>query len=248
LRAATKTNTLGRSMEPQAIAVGVIWYIAFLFSTVCHESAHALAAKWGGDLTAFHGGQASLNPIPHIRREPFGTVVVPIISYLLAGWMIGWASAPYNPAWQQQYPKRAAWMALAGPGANFLLMFGAAGAIRVGIATGAFHAPQSLSFTRITEASAPGLAGFAATLLSILFVLNLLLGTFNLLPVPPLDGSTGITVLMRESAALRFLHFTRNRTFALIGVFLAWTLFNRIFPHVFLTAVNLLYPGLRYGS
>jgi hypothetical protein len=76
----------------------------------------------GGDTTAAEGGQATLNPIPHIRRSPFGMVVVPIVSYLLGGWMIGWASAPFNPAWQRQYPRRSAWMALAGPAANFSLM------------------------------------------------------------------------------------------------------------------------------
>jgi Zn-dependent protease len=236
-------------MDTQTLAMGVIWYIAFLFSTTCHESAHALVAKWGGDPTAFHGGQVSLNPIPHIRREVFGTVIVPIISYATAGWMIGWASAPYDPAWAQRYPKRAARMALAGPCANFLLMLGSAAAIRTGMASGAFHAPQSLTFTRIAEASAPGgFAALAATFLSILFVLNLLLGTFNLLPIPPLDGNTGITLLMSERNALRFLDFTQNGGFGWIGLFLAWTVFDRIFPHVFLTAVNLLYPALRYGS
>ncbi len=90
----------------------------------------------GGDPTAFHGGQVSLNPLPHIRREPVGLVVVPILSYFVAHWMIGWASAPYNPSWQQRYPKRAAWMALAGPAANFALVILAAIAIHVGTSCG----------------------------------------------------------------------------------------------------------------
>lgn len=103
-------------MNTPDIGLGAIWYIVFLFSTTCHEAAHALAAKIGGDLTAFEGGQVTLNPIPHIRRSPFGMVVVPIISFLFGGWMIGWASAPYDPAWQRRYPRRSAWMALAGSG------------------------------------------------------------------------------------------------------------------------------------
>ena len=82
------------------LMLGFIWYIVFLFSTTCHEGAHALVAKIGGDPTAFSGGQVSLNPWPHIRRSPFGLVVVPIISYIAMQWMIGWASAPYDPAWQ----------------------------------------------------------------------------------------------------------------------------------------------------
>ena len=67
-------------MTPDFLVLGVIWYIVFLFSTTCHEGAHALAAKLGGDTTAFEGGQVSLNPIPHIRRSPVGLVLVPIIS------------------------------------------------------------------------------------------------------------------------------------------------------------------------
>lgn len=234
-------------MDMQPIVLGVIWYLAFLFSTVCHEGAHGLAAKIGGDLTAFHGGQVTLNPIPHMKREPFGTIAVPILSYIFAGWMIGWASAPYDPVWAQRYPRRAAWMALAGPAANFVLMIAAAIGIHIGMAVGAFRAPASASFTRITEAVAKGgPAELLATVLSILFVLNLLLGTFNLLPVPPLDGHNGITVLFPEPLAARF---TRG-TFAglgFAGLLIAWFVYDKVFPIIFKLALNLLYPGAHYG-
>ncbi len=236
-----------QSIQPETLALGVIWYIVFLFSTTCHESAHALAAKLGGDPTAFHGGQVTLNPIPHIRREPMGTVVVPIISFLLSGWMLGWASAPYDPLWQQRYPRRAAWMALAGPAANFALMLAAALAIHVGMALGYYRAPASATLTHITELTRGAGPSFDTTLLSILFTLNLLLGTFNLLPVPPLDGNTGVTLLMRERAALKFLHWTHSSGFGLIGLLLAWALFGKIFSSIFTLALNLLYPGARYG-
>src|SRR5262245_5547412 len=142
-------------ISPDFLALGLIWYIVFLFSTTCHEASHALAAKIGGDPTAFHGGQVSLNPAPHMRREPFGMLVVPILSYLLGGWMIGWASAPFDPFWQARHPRRAAWMSLAGPGANFTLMLIGAVAIRIGIAAGIFHPPASVSFERITEVADP---------------------------------------------------------------------------------------------
>src|SRR6202158_4060938 len=122
------------SFEPNVIALGFIWYIVFLLSTTCHEASHALAAKWGGDLTAFEGGQVTLNPIPHIQRSPFGMVVVPIVSFLLGGWMIGWANAPYDPSWQRRHPHRSAWMALAGPAANFSLMLLAVVGLRLGSA------------------------------------------------------------------------------------------------------------------
>lgn len=234
-------------MHSPDLALGVIWYIVFLFSTTCHEGAHALAAKLGGDLTAFHGGQASLNPIPHMRREPFGTIVVPILSYIWGGWMIGWASAPYDPAWQQRYPRRAAWMALAGPAANFTLMLLAGAAIRLGMAINIFQNPTHVNFTTITQAVAPGGAAIAATFLSILFVLNLVLGTFNLLPVPPLDGRTGITLLMSEQMGLKYLSWTSQQGFGMLGLLVSWVVFDKVFGFIFILALNLLYPGARYG-
>lgn len=235
-------------MAPDFIAIGMIWYIVFLFSTTCHEGAHSLAAHLGGDPTAFHGGQSSLNPLPHIRRAPFGMVVVPILTYILPPhWMFGWASAPYDPDWQRRHPRRAAWMALAGPGANFVLVLIAAVAIRGGMALGYLRMPESVGFTHITEAASPGSAEFAATFLSILFVLNVLLGTFNLLPVPPLDGHTGVTLFMNEGTALRFLDWSRNQGFGMMGIVLAWVLYDRIFGTIFGFALTLLYPGSRWG-
>jgi Zn-dependent protease len=225
------------------IALGAIWYLAFLFSTTCHEAAHALAAKWGGDLTAFEGGQVTLNPVPHIMRSPFGMVIVPILSFLVGGWMIGWASAPYDPYWQRRHPHRSAWMALAGPAANFIIMLLAAGAIRAGVAMGAFVPPGTITgFSELTV-SASGDPTFLSSVLSILFVLNLLLGTFNLLPVPPLDGHAGIMLFMPENLALRYLDFIQEGTFAMLGLLIAWTAFGRIFSVVFDIGLRLLYYG-----
>src|SRR5437016_4781440 len=175
-------------MRPDIMAMGVMWYVVFLLSLTCHEASHALAAKLGGDLTAFHGGQVSLDPLPHIRRERFGMVLLPILSYVTGGWMMGWASAPYDPDWQQRHPRRAAWMALAGPAANFTLALVAGIVVHAGILAGIFKPPESAGFARIVDAVAPGIAEGAAKFLSLLFSLNILLGTFNLLPVPPLDG------------------------------------------------------------
>jgi Zn-dependent protease len=235
-------------MDPQFISLGVIWYVVFLFSTTCHEGAHALAAKLGGDPTASQGGQVSLNPIPHIQRSTFGLVIVPLLTYILPPhWMIGWASAPYDPAWQERHPHRSAWMALAGPAANFSLMILAGVAIRIGMLNGIFRMPESAGFTRITEAAVPGASAFAATSLSILFVLNLLLGTFNLLPVPPLDGHTGVMLLMSENTARRFLDWTRAQGLGMFGLLLAWVLFDKIFDFIFRVALVALYPGSHWG-
>jgi Zn-dependent protease len=234
-------------LTPEQLAEGFIWFIVFLFSTTCHEAAHALAAKLGGDPTAFHGGQASLNPLPHIRREPFGMVVVPLLSQLLGGWMIGWASAPYDPEWQQRYPRRAAWMALAGPGANFSLLLMAAAGIRAGVAFGLFHAPETATYSLITAPNDAAQWGFAAKLLSVLFIENLLLGTFNLLPLPPLDGSSGITLLMSERMARNFHDWLSEPAFRFAGLLAAWYGFRYVFDFLFTLALNTLYPGAAYG-
>ena len=121
---------------PNDLVYGFIWYVAFLFSTTCHEAAHALVAKLGGDETAALGGQVSLNPVPHMRREPWGMIVIPIFSYISMGAMFGWASAPYDPLWERRHPRRSGWMALAGPAANFTLMFIAVAGIAAGSRAG----------------------------------------------------------------------------------------------------------------
>jgi Zn-dependent protease len=233
---------------PEFLTLGPIWYVVFLLSLTCHEAAHALAAKLGGDLTAFHAGQVTLDPIPHMRREPFGTILFPILSFFLSngGWMIGWASAPYDPTWQQRYPRRAALMALAGPIANFILVLLAALAIWIGIWTGAFSAPERINFTQVVSPNQAGLPHALATFFSILFSLNLLLGTFNLLPVPPLDGNTVIGLFLSEKAALKFAELSHNQAFSLIGLFAAWKIFDVVFRPVFIFALNLLYPSAHY--
>src|SRR5580692_2530652 len=139
-------------LSPEHLTIGFIYYMVFLFSTTCHEASHALVAKLGGDQTAALGGQVTLNPIPHIRREPWGMVVIPLLAFFFAGRMIGWASAPFDPQWERRHPKRAAWMALAGPGANFTLMLLAALGLRVGSALGWFHngAGSGADFAGIT--------------------------------------------------------------------------------------------------
>jgi Zn-dependent protease len=208
-------------LSPDMLALGFIWYIAFLFSTTCHEAAHAFVAKLGGDSTAALGGQVSLNPIPHIRRAPFGMVVFPILSFFFFGGMIGWASAPYDPLWERRHPHRSAWMALAGPAANFTLMIIAALALRIG-----------RSYQLFPLDPHTGNPGFAFQVLFIFFSLNLLLGTFNLLPVPPLDGSTGIMIFMTEERAHRYLDWLRGNSFAMAGLLVGLVIFRWVFPIV----------------
>lgn len=157
-------------MNPQLLVEGLTWFVVFLFSTTLHEAGHALAAWKLGDSTAYEGGQVSLNPLPHIRREPLGMVLVPLLSFAMSHWMMGWASAPYDPLWAHRYPKRAALMAAAGPAANLLLVLVAGLLIRAGIWSGTFYPPDSANFTAVTAAVVDGgWAAAAVTPLSILF-------------------------------------------------------------------------------
>lgn len=225
LHSVTEASTLENPMDmldERHLLLGFIYYVAFLFSTTCHEAAHALAAKLGGDLTAAKGGQVSLNPIPHVRRSPYGMVVFPLVSFfLLNGSMIGFASAPYDPDWARRHPHRAALMALAGPATNFSLMLIAALALRVGLSMGFLHMGGYY-----------GNSDFAATALFVMFSLNLLLGVFNLLPVPPLDGSSVIMLFMPEDRARGYLDWVRSGTFAMPGLLAGLIIFRYVFPPV----------------
>lgn len=229
------------------LAMLPLWYVAFLFSLTCHEAAHALVAKWGGDLTAYHAGQVTLNPMPHIQREFWGTVVVPLISYVIGhGAMIGWGSAPFDPYWEQRYPKRAAWMALAGPAANMILVIISAILMHIGMLTGYFQGMQYVGFTSIIEGA--DLAGGVATFLSILFSLNLLLALFNLFPVPPLDGNTAIALILPDKLNDKYREFTRQPMLQMFGVLIAWFLIDPIFRPAWSGAVLLLvYPAALAG-
>jgi Zn-dependent protease len=233
-------------MSPEYLALGFLSYVVFLFSLTCHEASHALAAKWGGDFTAAEGGQVTLNPLPHIQREIFGTVIVPILSYVVGGWMIGWGSAPYDPHWRNRHPHRAAWMALAGPAANFVLLLASVLAIRIGMLTHAFVAPSSAHFTRIVAAAHPGTAEGIALLISIMFSLNLLLTVFNLLPLPPLDGHGAICLFFSEDVARRFMNATHNPTFGMLGLLVGWKIFGFVYDPLFTAALNIVFPGAGY--
>ncbi len=222
------------------------WYVAFLFSVTAHEAAHAFIAMKGGDLTAYQGGQVSLNPLPHIKRSPFGTVVVPILSFIFGGWMIGWASAPYDPNWAARYPRRAAIMAAAGPAANLLIAILAFTSIKLGLVFGAFSAPDSITFTSVVVAESGGGFGLAR-LLSVLLSLNLILCLFNLFPVPPLDGSSVITLFMSDELTMKYRQFMSQPAFSFLGIIIAWRLFPQVWRVVFVLVVNLLHPGGDWG-
>ena len=230
------------------LSSALVYYVAFLLSTTLHEAAHAWAAARGGDLTAYHGGQVSLDPIPHIRREPFGMLILPLVSALATGFPFGYASAPFDPQWALRHPKRAALMSLAGPASNILLVIITAALIRAGMAADVFYAPNSVKFGEVTASNLDGVWPALATMVSAFFSMNLLLAAFNLLPFPPLDGSGAVPILLSDETARKYQTFVwSNRWFGLVGLIIAWQLFRYVFEPVFFAAVNLLYPGVRYG-
>jgi Zn-dependent protease len=214
-------------MSPDKLLNGALWFLAFLFSTTVHEAAHAWAALRGGDRTAYEGGQVSMNPIPHIRREPIGMLLVPLVTAFMQGWAFGWASAPFDPRWAERHPKRAAWMAAAGPLGNFAIAIVAFIALRVGIATGAF-VPLDLDEYSFSLLVAPasgdlgGALGIVSRVLSVLLMLNVILGTLNLLPFPPLDGSSAIGIVLPERWAERWRYAMRSPIFSIAGLVLIW--------------------------
>lgn len=229
--------------------LGLAWFVVFLFSTTLHEAAHAFIAARLGDLTAYQGGQVTLNPLPHIQREPFGMVIVPILSFILmqGAWMFGWASAPYDPSWAMRHPRRAAWMALGGPLANLSLVVSAGLLIRIGMLAGTFHLPQAITFSQVVGVSDPASpAAGIAILLSVLFTLNLVLFVFNLLPLPPLDGSAVVQLFLSENLARRYQGLLRQPMLAWMGILIAWRLFSPIFYPVHSLALGLLYPEVSY--
>jgi len=225
-------------IDPALFKLLPLWFVAFLLSLTCHEAAHALAARLGGDRTAEE--QVTLHPWPHMKREPLGTIVFPLVTYFLngGGWMIGWASAPFDPLWASRHHRRAAWMAAAGPAANFALVALAFGAMQLGLASGWLQLGNFSTSELVVGMD--GTATALTTFLSVLFTLNLILGTFNLLPVPPLDGHAVLGLFMDASTARKWTEFAREPTFAILGLLVAWKVYGYVFVPVFRFAVGLL--------
>ena len=233
-------------MDQTAVATGFLWFVAFLFSTTVHEAMHALVALRGGDPTVYHGGQVSLSPIPHIRREPIGMLVVPLLTALTQGWAIGWASTPYDTRWAVRYPKRAALMSAAGPAGNLMIAFAAFLLIKAGLAGGWFVPPDSVTFEHLVTGPDNGRT-FVGELLSILLTLNVLLCAFNLIPLPPLDGASVLGLFVPEATAIRIRELSHTPMFQLIGLMIAWRIFPAIVGPLFGLILKAVHPSLGYS-
>lgn len=235
-------------MEPDRLLNGLLWFVAFLFSTTVHEAMHALVAFRGGDRTAYVGGQVSLSPLPHIRREPVGMVLVPLLTAFTSGWAVGWASTPYDPAWAARHPRRAASMAVAGPAGNLAIALVAFAALRGGLAAGVFSSPDRVSLQHVVDVAGGGPLGALGEALGVLLVLNVLLFVFNMLPVPPLDGATAIGGLLPERSALAVARLASHPVFAVLGILVAWQVFPYVARPLFSALLVLLHPSERYAS
>lgn len=236
-------------METEKLQLAVIWYIVFVFSVVLHEAAHAFVGLFFGDHTATQHGLTTLNPVPHIQRSPIGMVIVPLLSFVSGGWMIGWASTPYDPYWAAAHPKQAALKTLAGPASNLILLLIASVLIHIGISAGIFYPPESINFTRVVEASSDGGLKGMAVLVSILFTLNLVLLIFNLIPVPPLDGVAIGEFIFKGEMLYKYREFMSHHALRVFGIFIAWMIMSRVFGPIHLLALNALYfvRGISYG-
>lgn len=165
----------------QAVAV---YALPVIFAITLHEAAHAYAAKYFGDTTAFAAGRMSLNPLRHI--DPFGTILLPILLYAFTPFVFGYAKpVPIDFSRLRNPRKQMAWVALAGPAANFVMAFGW---LLLEILLGAAGVREAYPH-QVAQAGV---------------IVNLLLFAFNLLPIPPLDGGRILTSMLPPRIAFKF--------------------------------------------
>jgi Zn-dependent protease len=147
-----------------------------------------------------------------------------------------------------RHPNRAAWMALAGPGANLVLVLLSWATIRVGFELGVFLAPESVRFGAVVGTEPGGIWPAVAFAAGVMFSMNLLLASLNLLPLPPLDGSAAVPLVLPSATALRYQQvLLGNPAIGIVGMLVAWQVFGKVFQPLFTLAVNLLYPGTSYS-
>jgi Zn-dependent protease len=233
-------------MDGIDFANGFVWFAAFLFSTTVHEAMHAFAAWKLGDSTAYHGGQVSLSPGPHVAREPLGMLVVPLITSLTHGWAMGWASVPFDPDWAERHPRRAAVMAAAGPAGNLLIALASFAVLKGGLALGWFMAPETASFDSIVELASGSGPSFVTTAFSVLLVVNIFAAMFNMLPLPPLDGAAVLSAFLPERQAAVLRGFESNVAMSMIGLLLAWQLFPSLTGPTFSLLLAVVHPEASY--
>lgn len=178
----------------QTIAV---YALPVLFAITLHEAAHAYAAKYFGDPTAYQAGRMSMNPIKHI--DPLGTLVIPVLMYMFTPFVFGYAKPVPIDFNRLRHPKRQmAWVALAGPAANFVM---ALGWMIAALFISAFGAGEF--FVKMANAG---------------ILVNLLVFAFNLVPIPPLDGGRILTSMLPDALAYKFARIEPYGFFILLAL------------------------------
>jgi Zn-dependent protease len=167
----------------------LLWFIVLVFSLSFHEAAHAWTSERFGDYTGRYQGRITLNPLAHI--DPVGTVLFPIAGAITGFPLLGWAKpVQTNPLLWRDKTRANISVSAAGPISNFILMTVAFFIIKAMMMGGILRLQGGTIYTVFVPA--PGQPGFMepiAVILSVLLFLNLALGVFNLIPIPPLDGS-----------------------------------------------------------
>ena len=176
-------------MENLDISKIVITFVVFLFSTSCHEAAHASVAYWWGDTTGRDAGQMSLNPFPHIQREPFGMLLLPLLMLFQSSgnMLMGWASTPVNPSQMRDAKWGSFWTSAAGPLMNLFL------------------AIVFLVLLKVVGTSLGASLGDLRDAIEMFLWtgvwLNIVLTVFNFLPIPPLDGGNVLLGVLPHAGA-----------------------------------------------
>jgi len=175
-----------------------VYALPVLFAITLHEAAHAYAAKFFGDNTAYSQGRMSLNPLVHV--DIWGTIVIPIMMYLFTPFVFGYAKPVPVDFGRLRNPKRdMAWVALAGPIANLIM----AALWLLFAALLVFFGVSETFPRRMAEAG---------------ILTNLLIMAFNLLPIPPLDGGRVLTSMLPNSLAWKFARIEPYGFFIVLGL------------------------------
>ena len=187
----------------QLIQTVALAAIPVLFAITLHEAAHGYVARHFGDMTAYQAGRISLNPLHHI--DPFGTVLLPLLTLWMGGILFGWAKpVPVNFAMLRNPKKDMLWVAIAGPASNLVMALGWAFFYKIGVTF-----PESYF--------AEPLLGMAMWGIKI----NVVLMVLNLLPLPPLDGGRVAISMLPQRQAFQLAKIEPYGMFILI--FLAVT-------------------------
>ncbi len=195
----------------------IIYAVPVLFAITVHEVAHGWIASKLGDQTAKMMGRLTLNPVKHI--DPIGTVVVPVMMLIVSPFILGWAK-PVPVDWRNlKRPKQdMAWVAIAGPGANLLMMIFWAVLAKLIIVSGLGNYHYSIP---------------VITMAMVGIGINIVLMVLNLIPIPPLDGSRVLSALLPPKAAYQY---NRLEPYGLIIVLLL--LFSGVLGKFFFSVVD----------